>query len=185
MRDRRRYARLHVTPDQLAEALQLLPEQGFLGVNCTIPHKATALPLLHHVSDHARRVGAVNTIAIEDGQLTGYNTDGPGLVRAVRAEFGVDLRDLRVLVLGAGGGAGRAVAMQCGIEGCERLVLVNRTFERARGLAAELAPMFESTRVLGPMARLEAVPWDQAALRRPAREYRSRDQLHLARHEAQ
>ncbi|HEX8310071.1 MAG TPA: shikimate dehydrogenase [Chthoniobacteraceae bacterium] len=160
-----RYARLHVTPEELPEALQLLPQQGFLGANCTIPHKTTALPLLHEVDDHARRIGAVNTIVVEGEQLIGYNTDGPGLVRALRAEFGVDLRDLRVLVLGAGGGAGRAIAMQCGIEGCERLALVNRTLEKAQAIAAELAPLFESTRVLGPVARLEAVPWDQSALR--------------------
>jgi shikimate dehydrogenase len=55
--------------------------------------------------------------------------------------------------------------MQCGIEGCERLVLVNRTLAKSQALAAELAPMFASSRVLGPVARLEAIPWDEAALR--------------------
>jgi shikimate dehydrogenase len=101
-----RYTRLHIRADELAEAFQLLPGAGFIGVNCTIPHKAAALPLMHEVDSHARRIGVVNTVLIEGGRLLGYNTDGPGLVRAVRGEFGVDLRDLRVLVLGAGGGAG-------------------------------------------------------------------------------
>jgi shikimate dehydrogenase len=136
-----------------------------MGVNCTIPHKAAALPLMDRVDDHARRIGVVNTVAVDGGELTGFNTDGPGLVRALRAEFSVDLRDLRVLVLGAGGGAGRAIAMQCGIEGCERLVLVNRTFEKAQELEVELQPLFKSQRVLGPVARLEAVPWDASALK--------------------
>ena len=160
-----RYTRLNIRPDELATALRLLPEQGFIGVNCTIPHKAAALPLMNRVDEHAQRIGVVNTVVVDGDQLIGFNTDGPGLVRAVRAEFGVDLRDLRVMVLGAGGGAGRAIAMQCGIENCERLVLVNRTFDKARELAAELEPLFRGPRVFGPGERLEVAPWEDAALR--------------------
>ena len=104
-----RYTRLHIRPEELEPALRLLPTQGFIGANLTIPHKAAALPLMDEVDDHARRVGVINTVVVEDGKLLGFNTDGPGLVRALRAEFSVDLRDLRVLVLGAGGGAGRAI----------------------------------------------------------------------------
>lgn len=160
-----RYTRLHIRPEELAEAFRLLPAQGFLGVNVTIPHKAAALQLMNRVDEHARRIGVVNTVVVEGNELVGFNTDGPGLVRAVKAEFGVDLRDLRVMVLGAGGGAGRAIAMQCGIEDCERLVLVNRTVEKARELATELEPFFAGPRVSGPVARLEVVPWEEADLR--------------------
>lgn len=159
-----RYGRLHIRAEELAEALRLLPGAGFLGVNLTLPHKAAALDLLDDLDDHARQIGAVNTVVIEEGRLLGFNTDGPGLVRALRAEFGVDLRDLRVMVLGAGGGAGRAIAVQCALEQCERLVLVNRTFEKARQLARELEPHFRGPRVLGPFPRLEALAWEQAAL---------------------
>lgn len=160
-----RYCRIHIRPGELEEAFRLLPENGFIGVNCTIPHKVEALRLAGSADEHARRIGVVNTVAVEDGELLGFNTDGPGLVRAVRSEFGVDLRDLRVMILGAGGGAGRAIAMQCGIEGCERLVLVNRTLDKAQELAEELAPLFEGTRVSGPAARLEVTPWTESALR--------------------
>ncbi len=159
------YTRLHIRPEELREALGLLVPQGFLGVNLTIPHKAAALELMDEVDDHARRIGVVNTVVVEDGRLVGFNTDGPGLVRALRAEFSVDLRDLRVLILGAGGGAGRAIAMQCGMERCERLVLVNRTIEKARIIAAELHPYFEDVRVSAPVARLEVIPWEEEALR--------------------
>ncbi len=161
-----RYTRLHIRPDELATALRLLPEQGFIGVNCTIPHKAAALPLMNRVDQHAQRIGVVNTVLVEGGDLVGFNTDGPGLVRALRTEFSVDLRDLRVMVLGAGGGAGRAIAMQCGIENCERLVLVNRTIEKAHELAVELVPFFRGTRLIGPGDRLEVTPWEDTALRR-------------------
>jgi shikimate dehydrogenase len=160
------YARLHILPDELPEALRLLPGRNFIGANVTIPHKAAAMALMDEVDPQARRGGGVNTVVIEDQKLIGFSTDGPGLVRAIRADFGVDLRDLRVLILGAGGGAGRAIAVQCAVEGCDRLVLVNRTFERAEALAAELAPSFRETRVTGPLMRLEAVPWEDAALAR-------------------
>jgi shikimate dehydrogenase len=160
------YGRLHVLPEELAEALRLLPERDFMGANVTIPHKPAALALMDDADPQARRAGGVNTVVVEDRKLLGFSTDGPGLVRAIRGEFGVDVRDLRVLILGAGGGAGRAIAVQCAIEGSARLVLVNRTFERAQALAAELAPDFIETRVTGPMMRLEAVPWHDAALAR-------------------
>ena len=158
------YARLHIHADELAEATRLLPGCGFLGANVTIPHKFAMLGLMDEVDSRARTIGTVNTVLVDDGKLKGFNTDGPGLVRAVRAEFGVDLRDMRVMLLGAGGGAGRAIAMQCGLEKCERLALVNRTFEKAKALADEMRPWFQGTKVPGPVARLEAVPWDEAQL---------------------
>ena len=160
-----RYARLHVRAEELGAALRAAGRQGLIGVNCTIPHKAAALGLMDRVDEHARRIGVVNTVLFDGPELVGFNTDGPGLVRAIRADFGVDLRDLRVLVLGAGGGAGRAIAMQCGIEQCERLVLVNRTPEKAQALAEELAPFFRAPKVSGPGERLSVIQWDGTSLR--------------------
>jgi shikimate dehydrogenase len=160
-----RYTRLRVRAEELAEAMSLIRRAGFIGVNCTIPHKFAVLALMDRVDEHAQRIGVVNTVLVDGDELVGFNTDGPGLVRALRSEFAVDLRDLRVMVLGAGGGAGRAIAMQCGIEGCERLVLVNRTFEKALSLVAELEPMFQGPRVFGPVRRLEAIPLDETLLR--------------------
>ena len=133
--------------EELAEAFRLLPKQGFIGVNCTIPHKFAALALVDRADEHARRIGVVNTVVVEGRKLAGYNTDGPGLVRAVRADFGADLRDLRVMVLGAGGGAGRAIAMQCAIEKCPRIALINRTPEKLASLRAELESFFPTDRL--------------------------------------
>ncbi|HEX4084360.1 MAG TPA: shikimate dehydrogenase [Chthoniobacteraceae bacterium] len=160
------YTRLHILPEELGEALRLLPQRNFIGTNITIPHKAAALALMDEVDPQARRAGGVNTVLVDGERLIGFSTDGPGLVRAIRGDFGVDLRDMRVLILGAGGGAGRAIAVQCAAEKCERLVLVNRTFERAQSLAAELAPDFTEPRVFGPMMRIEAIPWDPEAIAR-------------------
>ena len=147
------YTRLQLRPEQLASGLELLKGIDFIGLNVTIPHKTAMLPLVDRLDDHAGKLGAVNTVAFQKGQIVGFNTDGPGLVRAIRAEFGVDVRELRVMVLGAGGGAGRAIAVQCALEGCQRLVLVNRTMEKASRLREEIAGLVDCPKA-------EAVPWE-------------------------
>jgi shikimate dehydrogenase len=159
------YVKIHVRPDELSDALHALPQAGFLGTNVTIPHKAGALAAVDHADDYARRSGAVNTVVVEGDRLVGFNTDGPGLLRAIREEFSVDLRDLRIMLLGAGGGAGRAIAVQCAMENCERLVLVNRTVEKAENLAGELSSSFRSDRLVGPAERIQAIPHEERFLR--------------------
>lgn len=159
------YVKIHVPEAKAAAAFRALPKAGFIGANVTIPHKAAALAAMDEADDYARRSGSVNTVVVQGDRLLGFNTDGPGLVRAIREEFSADLRDLRVVLLGAGGGAGRAIAVQCAMESCERLVLVNRTVEKAQHLAAELAPSFRSDRLVGPVDRVQAIGFDEAALR--------------------
>ena len=129
-----------------------------------MPHKIPAVGFLRELDENARRIGAVNGIAISENKMRGFNTDGRGFSRAIREEFSVDLRDLRVLVLGAGGAA-RAIALQCARENCERLVIANRTLEKAKALVEELRDFFAGPKVLGPVPRLQAVPWEEAAFR--------------------
>lgn len=159
------YVRIHARPDELVPALRALPAAGFLGANITLPHKAAALAAVDEADEFAKKAGSANTILVVGEKLFAFNTDGPGFARAVREEFLVDLRDLRIMILGAGGGAGRALAMQCALDGCERLVLVNRSREKTDALAAELAPLFRSDRLVGPVDRLAAIPHDPDALR--------------------
>ncbi|MEY2546070.1 MAG: shikimate dehydrogenase [Verrucomicrobiota bacterium] len=158
------YARFEIAPDELRDAIQLIREREFVGINLTLPHKVSALELLDDVDANAKRIGAVNTIKIENGKARGFNTDGKGFARAIREEFVVDLRDLRVMVLGAGG-AGRAIALQCAKEHCERLVIANRTFDKARALTNDLREFFTGPKVFGPVPRLHAIPSDESALR--------------------
>jgi shikimate dehydrogenase len=142
------YSRLHIRAEELAETFSLLPKRGFVGVNCTIPHKQQALQLVHMLDDSARRAGGVNTVVVgADGRLTGHSTDGAGFSRAVKEAFDVSLREVCVAVLGAGGGAGRAIAMQCAFEGSPRLVLINRTIDKVGPLAEEIAIEFPGTKV--------------------------------------
>ena len=155
-----RYCRLHLRPEEFADALRMLAGQGFIGVNCTIPHKAAALAAVDDADENTRRAGGVNTIVFgDDGRLRGFSTDGPGLARAVREQLGAELRDMRVLVLGAGGGAGRAVAMHCASAGARGLTLINRSVDKLQLLHAAIAAFY-------PRELLALAPWDDAALAR-------------------
>ena len=159
------YARFHIRPHELRSALRFLRNLDLVGVNLTVPHKIAGFGQIDEAHESSSRIGSVNTIRVLDKRLIGSNTDGEGFLRAVRSEFSVDLRDLRVLIIGAGGGTGRAIAWQCALENCERLVLVNRTLERANALAERLRSFFMEARVLGPAARLEAVAWEESVMR--------------------
>jgi shikimate dehydrogenase len=159
------YARFHIRPNELRSALRFLRELDFVGINLTVPHKIAGLTQVDLADESARRCGAVNTLRLHENKLIGSNTDGEGFSRSVRSEFSIDLRDLRVMILGAGGGTGHAIAWQCALENCERLVLVNRTLAKTSALVDRLRSFFAEPRVLGPVARLEGVGWDEAAVR--------------------
>jgi len=159
------YARFHIRATELRSALRFVRELDFVGVNLTAPHKINGLTQIDAADESATRCGAVNTVRLHDKKLVGSNTDAEGFSRAIRSEFSIDLRDLRVMILGAGGGTGHAIAWQCALENCERLVLVNRTPAKASAIVERLRRFFAEARVLGPVARLEAVGWDETAVR--------------------
>jgi shikimate dehydrogenase len=161
------YVRLHILPDELREALALIKAANFIGVNVTIPHKGGVFDAVDDMTDVARRIGAVNTVVVDGDRLVGHNTDAPGMRRAIREAFSMDLTDLRVMIIGAGGGAGKAAAVQCAMDHCERLVLVNRTVEKAQALAVELHDLMSDPEKLeGPANRLVAIPWEERAMER-------------------
>ena len=163
------YARFHIRANELRPALVFLRNLDFVGINLTVPHKIAAVGQVDVLDESAKRCGAVNTLKVNrspnDQKLIGFNTDGEGFLRAIRIEFAMDLRDLRVMIIGAGGGTGRAIAWQCALENCERLVLINRALEKANALAHQLRPFFSGPRVLGPAARIEAAAWDESTMR--------------------
>jgi shikimate dehydrogenase len=122
-----------VPPEGFAEFLLHLSTHGFVGANVTIPHKERALAL-SMPDARARAVGAANTLWYEGGELHSTNTDIEGFIDNLDAcAPGWDAAT-DALVLGAGG-ASRAVVFGLIERGIERVHLVNRTFDRARGLA--------------------------------------------------
>lgn len=109
---------------------------NLLGVNVTVPYKRDVIPYLKEIDPLAETIGAVNTLVRTSGGFKGYNTDMPGLYRAM-CEDGVKIEGERVLILGAGGVA-RAVAILAAQKGAEQIVILNRTLEKAENIADEV-----------------------------------------------
>lgn len=132
------YVPLHITPDKLGDAVQAIRTLGFRGVNVTIPHKVAVMEYLDRLDSSAVDVGAVNTIVNDKGILTGFNTDGIGYVRSLKAEAAPDLAGTRILVIGAGGAA-RGIVSALLKEQPALVLIANRNEERARQLADSFA----------------------------------------------
>ena len=132
-----RYLTLQVKAGDLAAAVAGARAIGMRGFNLTIPHKVAVIEHLDGLSKEAETIGAVNTVCIENGRLTGENTDGKGFLRGVRKDAGVDPSGKRVVMLGAGGAA-RAVAAELLLAGVRDLLLVNRSTERGEQMTADL-----------------------------------------------
>ncbi len=142
-----RYVLFAVPPENLAAALKGLSVLRLRGCNVTTPHKQAVMPLLDHVDPLAGRIGAVNTIVVEeDGALRGFNNDGNGFVQSIRDADPAWRPDTGpVAVLGAGGAA-RAIVASLAAQGAREIRVVNRTHERAQELASLLGPPIRAVR---------------------------------------
>jgi shikimate dehydrogenase len=137
------YERIAVEPEAFPAFATSLKQQGFTGGNVTVPHKEEAFRLACVDDPVARDLHAVNTLWLENGALKGANTDVVGFLANLDQEApGWDGKLDRVVVLGAGG-ASRAVLYGLLQRGAERIVLANRTFERAQALAHHFGPKVE------------------------------------------
>ncbi len=138
------YIPMHVKGENLEQALRALPSLGFGGCNVTVPHKEAVMPYLDKISPEAKKIGAVNTIIVQkNGKLHGTNTDAFGFIENVKSQ----VRDLtpyleQVLVIGAGGAA-RAIIYGLLQEGANKILIANRTAERAESLAAHFGKKCE------------------------------------------
>lgn len=127
------YVAFDVPPERLAASVEGLRALGMRGANVTVPHKEKVVSLLDVVDPLGGRIGAINTIVNDQGRLSGYNTDVPGFLSALRSVSPDGARGLRCLVAGAGGAARAVVAALCQEEAAD-IWVHNRTFERARAL---------------------------------------------------
>ncbi|MDN4502328.1 shikimate dehydrogenase [Alteromonadaceae bacterium BrNp21-10] len=106
---------------------------GGKGCNVTAPFKGQAFELAQSVSEEARIAGAVNTLIFNDGHIAGDNTDGRGLIADLKFHQ-VSMTNKRILLVGAGGAA-RGVLLPLLAEQPQKLIIVNRTVEKAEQLA--------------------------------------------------
>ena len=133
------YIPIHVTTERLREAVEGLKNLGCSGWNVTVPHKSAIIPFLNQLDSSAEQMNAVNTVhVLGDGTLVGSNTDGKGFVRSLEEAYGMQCKDKKVLVIGAGGAA-RGIAFALDSAGYGPIFFVNRTLEKAEKLATELS----------------------------------------------
>ena len=134
------YYRFDIAPADFTEAVSLFYKHNFLGLNLTIPHKVQAMDLIYGVSPDGERMGAVNTLIWGEHGYDGFNTDGYGLKNALKTDLGVTLNGATVILLGSGGAA-RAAAVQCILDGCAKLYVGNRSVERLEQLMSVIKAM--------------------------------------------
>jgi shikimate dehydrogenase len=148
------YEAFPVRPEELADAIARLRDEGFRGTNLTVPHKEAAMALVDNVDATARRIGAVNTLFVaEDGALNATNTDAYGLIENIRAARPDELKACfggRTAVILGAGGAARAALVGLADIGVRDIRIVNRTVARAETLAEIIADL--------PIA-VEALDW--------------------------
>jgi len=138
------YVPLHITHDDLANALATLPRMGFAGVNVTIPHKEYVLSLADVVTDRAALIGAANTLTfLANGQIQADNTDGLGFIANIRQNLpGWTASSGPALVLGSGGAA-KAIVSALISDGAPVVYVANRTRARADGLRDQFGARVE------------------------------------------
>ncbi|WP_406736592.1 shikimate dehydrogenase [Thioclava sp. GXIMD4215] len=124
-----RYINCEVQPEDLREAVHGARAMGWIGFNCSIPHKVAVIEHLDQLTDAARLIGAVNCVAIREGELIGENTDGKGFLASLQTV--TDPVGKKVLVLGAGGAA-RAIAIELALAGAAHITVANRNDRGAK-----------------------------------------------------
>ena len=142
------YLAFQVDEKKVSEAIAGIRALNFAGVNVTIPHKSSVIPYLDEVSPLAKKIGAVNTISNVKGRLKGTNTDFSGFIRSLKT-LNFSPKKKTIALLGSGGSA-RALVAGLADAGALRVMLHNRTAERAEKLVTEFSRYF-------PLTQLEAV----------------------------
>jgi shikimate dehydrogenase len=127
------YLALEVAQKNLKLAIDSLKAFKFVGFNLTAPHKTEIIQYLDYVDKPAKTIGSVNTVAIREGKLYGYNTDYSGLEADLKYK-NVNLKNKNIFIYGAGG-VSRSVIYICKHLGAKNIFLANRTHKNALALA--------------------------------------------------
>lgn len=140
--------------DFVGGAAAFFHQQGGIGLNVTVPFKLDAYKFADRLDALAAAAGAVNTLALQDGKVVGYNTDGVGMVRDIQVRYGATLDGLNALILGAGG-ACRGIIQPLFDAGIETIRIANRTLANAQALVDRFQQDYPD--------RIDAIGFDQLA----------------------
>jgi len=131
------YILLETPPEKLDDRINYIKSNNFKGFNITIPYKVDIMQYLHTVDELARRIGAVNTVLIDEkGLMHGFNTDVYGFVQGIPKEFRENICGKSVAVLGSGG-ASRAIIGGLIQQKAGEICIFARNLEKAEKLAED------------------------------------------------
>ena len=116
-----------IEKDKLSD---FMSEADFNAINVTIPYKEAVIPYLDSIDEHAKKIGAVNTVVKKDGRLYGYNTDFSGMVALIN-KLGLDVHGRKAAILGSGGTAKTAKAVLSYL-GAKEIITVSRKADEGR-----------------------------------------------------
>ncbi len=133
----------------LESAVKGAYELNIQGMNVTVPYKQDVIAHLTDIDPLAKKIGAVNTLVRCEEGYKGYNTDMPGLKRAMEND-GVTIKDGNFYLIGAGGVA-RAVLLMLLENGADRIHILNRSIDKAKMLAEALAGEYETKVTYGDL----------------------------------
>jgi shikimate dehydrogenase len=139
------------TEEDMVYSAMLVPIESFkksaddffrnaLGTNITVPFKQNAFEYADILTERAQRAGAVNTLTLKDGKIVGDTTDGVGLVRDLLNNKQCEIKDKKILVLGAGG-AVRGILEPLLAQAPASLLIANRTDSKAVSLANDFSAL--------------------------------------------
>ena len=140
------YLPFQVAETDLNKAIQGIKALNIKGVNVTFPYKEKVIEFLDEVKESARRIGAVNTIVNNKGNLTGYNTDLIGFKKSLQDNKKFVIKEKNAVILGAGGAA-RGVIYTLLEEGIEEISIFNRTLEKAKKIKQDFSPFFPQSSI--------------------------------------
>lgn len=150
-----RYINCEVAPADLAAAVSGAVAMGWLGFNCSLPHKESVIAHLDELAPSAAVIGAVNTVVIDDGRLIGENTDGKGFVESLSQV--IEPAGSKVVIFGAGGAA-RAIAVELALAGADEITVLNRSRQRGEDLVELLATQTPTMASFIPWATQQSIP---------------------------
>jgi shikimate dehydrogenase len=154
------YLPVDISPPNIEKALEAAIVLGFAGGNVTIPHKIAVMQYLNSLSEHARRIGAVNTLLFTDSGIHGDNTDAEGFYRAYTTEMS-DLEGKGILLLGTGGAARAVCDVLLTRIKPSALYMSGRTQEHAERLKDEITSLYG-------YGDIEILEWKSAVLNETA-----------------
>tara|TARA_B100000579_G_scaffold414316_1_gene407822 strand:+ start:1918 stop:2763 length:846 start_codon:yes stop_codon:yes gene_type:complete len=138
-----RYLAFRVKVEGISEAVSGIRALNLAGVNITVPHKSSVIPYLDEVTPLAKKIGAVNTISNINGHLKGTNTDLSGFIRSLKT-LNFSPKNKTIAILGSGGSARSLIAGLADF-GALRVIINNRTTDRAKKLVSEFSKYFPKT----------------------------------------